>query len=98
MGPLVRYYGDFGALIPVSLGPKALAAFAHFCDLLGIYLQVERSQVGARVTYLGLEGPPPPLALKRNGAIGLSYCGESFLMAQYDQSISGKGPYRQQSS
>ena len=54
--PIVVYFEDFGALIPAPLGPQALATFVRFCALLGINLKVAKSQVGSRITFLGLAG------------------------------------------
>ena len=54
--PIVVYFDDFGALIPASLGPEALKAFTSFCAILRIKLKISKSQVGDRITFLGLEG------------------------------------------
>ena len=57
--PVVCFFDDFGALIRVPLGRKALEIFSKFCQLLGISLKASKSQVGDKVVFLRLEGSFP---------------------------------------
>ena len=59
--PLLRFFDDFGALIPGCMAPLALQTFTSFCSLLGIQLKTEKSAYGPRLVFLGLEGFPPPV-------------------------------------
>ena len=57
--PLLCFFDDFGAIVPASIADRALAAFTAFCTKLGIKLKVEKSEVGQKVTFLGLLGHFP---------------------------------------
>ena len=57
--PLLSFFGDFGAIIPAEISDAALLTFSLFCSKLGIKLQIEKSEVGRMVTFLGLEGDFP---------------------------------------
>ena len=57
--PLLVFFGDFGAIIPYEVSDAALHVFTLFCSKLGIALRTAKSEVGRRVTFLGLEGDFP---------------------------------------
>ena len=54
--PLICFFDDFAALAPHLLGTKALQVFTTFCSLLGIRLKEGKSEIGPRVTFIGLSG------------------------------------------
>ena len=54
--PLLCFFDDFGAVIPLTLAARALSTFTAFCSKLGIQLKEEKSEWGAKVTFLGLQG------------------------------------------
>ena len=60
--PLVSYFDDFAALLPSNLARKALSVFSSFCETLGITLKQGKSEVGPRITFLGLRGSFPSKA------------------------------------
>ena len=57
--PLVSYFDDFAALLPADLAQIALDVFTRFCSTLGFQLKPGKSEVGSRVTFLGLLGSFP---------------------------------------
>ena len=60
--PLVGYFDDFGALIPLDLSKEAIDTFVEFCTTIGVHLGTKKAEVGWRITFLGLRGdfPRPP--------------------------------------
>ena len=56
--PLVRYFDDFGALLPATLAKTGLEIFTKRRTLLGMSLKPSKSEVGADVTILGLGDLP----------------------------------------
>ena len=57
--PLICFFDDFGAMVPAELASAALQTFTLFCDKLGISLKLEKTELGQRVTFLGLSGAFP---------------------------------------
>ena len=57
--PLLAYFDDFGALVPARLCERALRTFESFCETLGIRLKVAKTELGTRLTFLGLKGNFP---------------------------------------
>ena len=57
--PIVSYFDDFGALLPSPLAKRGLEVFTAFCSHLGITLKKTKSEVGPKITYLGLLGAFP---------------------------------------
>ena len=57
--PLLAYFDDFGALAPKNLCEKALKTFETFCETLGIRLKTAKTELGTRLTFLGLKGDFP---------------------------------------
>ena len=55
-GPLICFFDDFADLVPRPLGAKSLAAFASFCDSVGIRLKPGKSDAVSLITFLGLRG------------------------------------------
>ena len=56
---MLSYVDDFGALLPASLASRGLRVFSRWCDLPGISPKLAKSEVGPRVTFLGLLGSFP---------------------------------------
>lgn len=54
--PLIIYFDDFGDLPPAPLEARVLAVFTSFCEHLGITMCGRKSEVGAKLAYLGLLG------------------------------------------
>ena len=54
--PPICFFDDFAALISRLLGSKAIQVCSFFCFLLGIQLGTNKSDVGGRITFLGLRG------------------------------------------
>ena len=54
--PLICFFDDFAALVPRLLSNKALAVFSRFCEIMGITLKPGKSEVGPKITFLGLLG------------------------------------------
>lgn len=57
--PLIAYFDDFGALAPKRLCDKALLTFERFCETIGIRLKTSKTELGTRITFLGLKGGFP---------------------------------------
>ena len=57
--PLLSYFDDFGALAPLEVLEAALAAFVRFCEMLGIALKPEKTDMGPALTFLGVFGTFP---------------------------------------
>ena len=57
--PLLCFFDDFGSVVPAIIAKEALATFTAFCSKLGVKLKVEKSEVGQKVTFLGLLGHFP---------------------------------------
>ena len=62
--PMLVAFDDFGDIIHAEISEAAIRTFALFCSKLGIQLKTEKSEVGRRITFLGLEGDSP---CKANG-------------------------------
>ena len=60
--PMLSYFDDFGALLPASLASRGLRVFSRWRELLGISLKLAKSEVGPRITFLGLLGSSPSVA------------------------------------
>ena len=54
--PLICFFDDFAALVPRLLSNKAMAVFSRFCEIMGITLKPGKSEVGAKITFIGLLG------------------------------------------
>ena len=54
--PLINYFDDFGCFITDFLSEPAVRVFTSFCRMLGIRLKRKKTEVGRRITFLGLEG------------------------------------------
>ena len=54
--PLINYFGDFGCFITDFLSAPVVKVFTSFCRVLGIRLKRKKTEVGRRLTFLGLEG------------------------------------------
>ena len=57
--PMLSYFDDFGGLLPAKLARQGLSTFSRWCEILGISLKLEKSEVGANITFLGLKGSFP---------------------------------------
>ena len=57
--PLLSYFDDFGASVPLAVLDAAPAAFVRFCDMFGIALKPEKTDKGPSLTFLGILGPFP---------------------------------------
>ena len=57
--PLLCFFDDFGSIIPASISKQALHTLTAFCTKLGIKLKEEKSEVGQKVSFLGLLGHFP---------------------------------------
>ena len=64
--PLICFFDDFAALLPRLLARKGMAVFTGFCNILGIKLKSDKSELGPEVTFLGLQGTYPA---KETGSI-----------------------------
>ena len=52
--PMISYSDDFGALPPDSLAIRGVEVCTQWWQLVGIPLKLKKSEVGARITSLGL--------------------------------------------
>ena len=57
--PLLSYFDDFGALVPLEVLEAALAAFVRFCEMSAITLKPEKTDMGPALTSLGIFGAFP---------------------------------------
>lgn len=57
--PTIGYFDGSGALVPEALADKALATFGRLCEAINIRLKISKSQVGAKMVFLGLTGSSP---------------------------------------
>ena len=57
--PLLSYFDDFGSLVPSEVLGQALAAFATFCQLLGLKLKDSKTEKGPALTFLVIFGEFP---------------------------------------
>ena len=46
----------FSALVPRLLANKGMEVFPRFCEIVGITLKAGKSEVGVRVTFMGIQG------------------------------------------
>ena len=56
---MISYFDDFGALLPATLARQGLITFTSWCEMMGIGLKVKKSEVGPKITFLGLQGFSP---------------------------------------
>ena len=56
---MICCFDDFAALIPRLLPNKDIAVFSQFCETIGISLKPGKSEVGSKITFLGLIGRFP---------------------------------------
>ena len=54
--PLMNYSGDVGCLITDFYSRPAVRVFTSFCRALGIKLKRKKTDVGRRITFLGMDG------------------------------------------
>ena len=59
--PVINYVGDFGCLLPASLGEAGLRTFSSFCQMIGVWLKDKKTEIGREVIFLGLHGSFPGL-------------------------------------
>ena len=57
--PLICFFDDFGAMVPSEIALAALDFFTLFCHKLWITLEPSKSELGQRVTFIGLSGSFP---------------------------------------
>ena len=60
--PLISYYGDFGALIPESVGARELSAIDKGAGILLVIFKDTKSELGNEVKFLRLLGKFPSTA------------------------------------
>ena len=65
--PIVGYIGDFGFFTTAATADVTLQHVTRVCEVFGISLKIAKSEVGAAITLLGLQGGPPlPVTICRS--------------------------------
>ena len=57
--PTVNYFDDLGSPAPTSISEAALATLTDFSHILGIILKDDKTELGRRISFLGLSGHFP---------------------------------------
>ena len=57
--PVVCFFDDFGAVILKHIAKEGLWCFEQFCEICGIDLKGEKTEIGQKVSFLGLLGNYP---------------------------------------
>ena len=57
--PIVCFFDDFGAVIIKGLPIEELWRFQQFCDICGIDLKAEKTEIGQKVRFVGIMGSFP---------------------------------------
>ena len=57
---MISYFDDFGALILDALAKQGLQTFKKWCQILGISLKSQKSDVVPQIALLALLGTSPP--------------------------------------
>ena len=57
--PLIAYFDDYGAFCPETIGQPALETVDTFFNMMGALINKKKTDIGRKVTFLGLRGDFP---------------------------------------